>query len=406
MNSRWRHLARLSRFAPSRRQVLEAALVTGLAGAVSSIAPAAPRRESPQDLAPFLPRIREMRATLHQRVRPWALAVNEGGIARKEGKPDDHHTYTVDIGQLMWHFAMMSDSEPYTALRDFAARYLIVDIKEDPFTKGFVLWRQNPEQKPDASGTTEALRIARALWAGAHAFNRPQDAELALTVLDGYARHQTVDKGVWMICNYFNFGTRGFATNSFIIDYDADFLREVAEAHREKDAERHRKLTELADKSYEVMRGAVAPCGLLYDLLQPELKTMYFDPDDKLRVWYFSPNDVVQTNNASTTAATVAKGAPEVAEGVLAFLLSRAAKIYIHYYGRSGERVQDRGIGAPEYAAIARLAALAGNKSATATFVERALSYWETIVSRPQDYGAWIASELLLGFHAILDLKA
>ena len=57
----------------SRRQVLEAVAVSGLAGFVSSLAPAAPRREHPADLAAFLPRVREMRATLQSHARKWVL---------------------------------------------------------------------------------------------------------------------------------------------------------------------------------------------------------------------------------------------------------------------------------------------------------------------------------------------
>jgi hypothetical protein len=49
---------------------------------------------------------------------------------------------------------------------------VIVDKPDDPFTKGFVLWKCVPGATPDASGTTEALRLARALWAGQRRFGR------------------------------------------------------------------------------------------------------------------------------------------------------------------------------------------------------------------------------------------
>jgi hypothetical protein len=56
-----------------------------------------------------------------------------------------------------------------------------------------------------------------------------EDQKLALTILDGYARHETTDQGIWLIRNYFAFAGRNFATNTFVIDYDADFVRQVAD---------------------------------------------------------------------------------------------------------------------------------------------------------------------------------
>jgi hypothetical protein len=388
----------------SRRRLLEAGLVTALGGVVSSLAPAAPLQENPPDLAALLPRVREMRAELQRRIRPWALGVAGGAMARKADRPEDRHTYAVDVAQVMWYFAAAGDLDPYLALREFAVNNLIIDnAKDDPFTRGFVLWRHNPGQKPDASGTTEALRMARALWTGAQKFGRPADAELALVLLDGYCRHEGTDQGIWLIRNYFNFASRGFATNSFIIDYDADLLSEVADAIRARgDAQRAARLAGVAERSYALMRKAVAPSGLLYDLLQPELKTMYFDRD----VSFCSPNDVIQVNNACATAATVARGDPGIGRGVLAFLLPRAATIYIQYYGRTGEVARDLRISAPEYAAIARLAALLDHRAATVFAVERGIPYWERVVSSPPVGDVWMSSEVLLGLQAVLEMKA
>lgn len=468
-------LAELARrHAPSRREVLKAAAVAGLCGAVSTFAPASARRRPEADLGPFLPRLREMRKTLWANARPWALGVADGKLARKAddpAKPDDRHTYTVDVGQMMWYAAMAADEPAYVALRDFAAANLIVDDPTNPFVRGFVLWRHNPGKPPDASGTTEALRLVRALWAGAKTLNRPEDAELALTILDGYRRHQSLDQGIWFICNYFNFGNRSFATNSFIIDYDADLVREVADEVRgnkkiEKADERAKQYDELAANSYRVMRRAVTPCGLMYDLLQPELKTMYYEKD----VSCFSPNDIVQLNNACTTAATVARGDPGIGHGVLAFLMTRADErrpaggpdgavptttaatgpatgpssgpvtapavdrqhgpawpaadeparpdryefrpgdevppLYVHYYGQTGRRATNRWAAAPEFAAISRLAALLGHRQATALFVDLGVPYWERTVTRPVPEDVWTVTELLLTFEAVLDMKA
>ena len=89
----------------NRRQLLEAVTVTGLAGFVSSIAPAAPRRAHPADLAPFLPRAREMRATLQAHARRWLL---EGGGAHALRRRDGY-IFAIDVAQLLWYFALAHD---------------------------------------------------------------------------------------------------------------------------------------------------------------------------------------------------------------------------------------------------------------------------------------------------------
>jgi hypothetical protein len=374
---------------PNRRQALQSMSAALAAGFLSSIAPALPRVESSQDFAALRPQIKSLRDELAHYWRTWAI---EGRLARRADKPGAQYVYAVDVAQLMWYFAQAGDLQPYLALRRFAAKNLVVDNRDEPFTQGFVLWRCRAGEKPDASGTTEALRLAKALWSGSAAFNRPADAELALVILEAYARHYTVDQGIWFIRNYYNFGSRSFATNSFIIDYDADFLRDVAEACKTRDPIRYEQLASLARESYGVLRRSVAPCGLLYDLLQPELKTMYFGMD----VSAFSPNDVIQTTNTCATAATVVKGEPAIAQGVLRFFTSRLGRAYLHYYGRSGEPATQIPADASEYAALARLAALLDAPLAAARFIEQAMPFWQRIVARPDPADAWTASELLL----------
>jgi hypothetical protein len=139
---------------------------------------------------------------------------------------------------------------------------------------------------------------------------------------------------------------------------------------------------------------------LLYDLLQPELKTMYHG----LNVAYFSPNDIIQTNNACATAATVARGLPEVAQSVLSFVRREAdRKVYAHYYGRDGKKVHELGVGATEYGVMARLAALLGNKEAVVKFTELGLTYWERVASKPDAKDAWTTSEMLIALQAVIE---
>jgi len=393
-------MRRLTDRAPSRRDCFEAGVLIAAAGLVSSLSPQTHPQTHPADLSPYVARLKNFRDRLHEKARGWILNGVET-ITRSAESADQRFIYTVDAAQLMEHFAAAADLEPYLKLRQFAVDHVIIDTKDDPFTRGFVLWRRNLQSAPDASGTTEALRVARALWTGGKAFNRPDDKELALTILDGYARHYTIDQDIWIIRNYFSFGSRAFASNTFVIDYDADFVRQVADDLKGTDPTRHQAMAALADNSYGLMRRTPTPCGLLYDLVQPELKTMYWGID----VAAFSPNDIVQTNNACTTAATIARGEPAIAKKVLAFVTSKQSaegKIYQHYYGRTGERVSNSGMGASENMAIAKLAALLNDKPAMAQFVQFGLPYWENFVSHAQPKNAWAASEILLGLKELL----
>ena len=406
----------------------------GLSFTLGSLNPVSGGRGPAPKIEPYLPKLKEMRDALQIPARARATGVSDGRLARPADKKDDEFTYAVDVGQLLCYFAMVGDKEPYLALRDYAAKELVVDVKEDPFTKGFVLWRTQPGAKPDASGTTEALRIAKGLWIGSKAFGRPEDRTLASTIIDGYGRHQNVDQGLWLIRNYFHFYSRAFASNSFIIDYDPDFLRDVAESYKDDKSDggqHYRDLTALADHSYEVLRASVAPSGLIYDLLQPELKTMYYGLD----VAYFSPNDIIQLNNTCATAATVARGDPGVADDVITFIADRLGMpkskpttqtgrltattrpappeeeighILAHYYGRTGMAVNKQGIGATEYCGIIRLAALRRDETAMYVIgrcIEQAMAYWEYDVVHADKLDAWTASEMLLGLQAILDME-
>ncbi len=302
----------------------------------------------------------------------------------------------------MWYFATAKDRGPYEALRAFALKNLIVLDKSDPFTLGFCQWRCQDGLKLDASGTTEMLRISKALWTGAKHFDKPDDAELALVILEGYGRHGGVDQGIWMIRNWYSFMAKSFATNSFIIDYDPDYVRQVATETRTSDPRRSKVFSELADNCFGVFRRAVSQKGLLYDLLQPELKTMYYGMD----VSAFSPNDIIQSNNACTTASTIAINEKATAMRTLQFFVERSEKPVCHYYARTGEAVTDHGFGGAEFIAVARLAALLGDRAATATFVEMGLPVWEWVADHLDPHDPWTASELLIGLHAILELGA
>jgi hypothetical protein len=380
----------------TRRRLLQASAAAGAAmslGMSASFAPEPGRRADapPPKIADYVDKVAALREQVRRLVRGW---VDGGRLVRPDG-----FVYAVDVAQLMACFVDAGDAEGYDRLRGQALSHLVVDDKSDPFTRGFVLWRYRPDEtspKPDASGTTEALRTAKALWLGAERFDRPADRGLARVILAGYARHAGVEHGVWLVRNYFGFGTRSFATNSFLVDYDADFVADVA--HQTGDA----VLAELAEKSYALVRGASTPAGLLYDLVQPELKTMYPLLES---VVTFSPNDVVQLSNAATVANTVARGAPEVAAAVLKFAIDRIdGPLRMYHYGRTGEAVNDAAPGINEWGALTRLAAALGDTAATGLLLDRAVAAWDYYYNRlkPDAPDAYVASEALGAMSAVL----
>ncbi|MFZ5478604.1 MAG: hypothetical protein ACOZNI_17670 [Myxococcota bacterium] len=302
-------------------------------------------------------------------VRARVLA---GDLARESG-----WVQTVEVGQLLTWAARAGEREVYDALKAAVLANALRDDADDPYTRGMVLWRWKPGEPPDASGTTEALRVAEGLWEGG-------DRDLARLVLDGYLRHVRVDQGTWMVANYFNLGTRAFATNTYLVDYDCDFLDAVATATGDP------ALATAARQSRALVRRARTPAGLIYDLVQPEVATLL-----PAEMMYFSPNDVVQLPNALTVAAECARTEPELARGVLAFAEAHADNVY--WYGRTGERAMEARPGAETWAAMVRLADALGD--------DRAVATWRTPLLRaaaafPPDGPLYAASEMLLAFDA------
>ena len=167
----------------TRRRLLQASAVAGAAMSVGMSAsfappPAAPPVRPPR-LEDYLGVIRPLRDYVRSVARGW---VDAGRLVRADG-----FVYAVDVAQLMACFADAGDAGGYARLRDDALKHLVVDDRSDPYARGFVLWRYRPgapAARRDASGTTEGLRIARALWLGANQFGRPADRDLASVVLD------------------------------------------------------------------------------------------------------------------------------------------------------------------------------------------------------------------------------
>lgn len=320
---------------------------------------------------------------LHRLVKERVL---RGDLSRADG-----WVYAVDVALLMIFSAKEGDRELYDTLRKFAVAHLVLDDESDPYIRGFVLWRYREGSEPDASGTTEALRLAEGLWRGGAAFQRPEDRELAHVVLSGYARHQAEEQGVWLVRNYFNLGTRSFATNSFLVDYAPDLVAEVAEAVGDEE------LAEVAEKSYALIERAQSPSGLLYSMIQPEVATLL--DDDRMVI--FSPNDAIQVSNSTTVAAWAVAGRPDVAERIVDFCFERMPSLKGTYYGRTGDVARDKRPGIEAWASLVRLAVALGRKDALDAFypflVSNAGREWRI----PDDAWLYVSAELLLGLQAV-----
>lgn len=300
----------------------------------------------------------------------------------------DGYGYAVDLGQLLIYAARGGERSLYLRLREVLKRDYLIEQPCDVTTRGMVAWRWRPAAPLEASGTTEALRLAQGLWYGGRVFGETEDLRLALRILRGYLRHQCSQDGLWFVRNYFNLGTRTFATNSFLIDHDADLLQEVGTALAD------RELLDAAQRTYGLVRQAVTPVGLLYEVVQPELATLL---DPHLRV--FSPNDQVRLADAATVAERSLHGAPEVGRRLLQFVRSRPDALRSYYLGQSGA-----GAGGPAelvaYAALLRLAVYLADAPAVAAFRAELLAR----LPRSQLFGKerhfYLASEVLLALQA------
>jgi hypothetical protein len=259
----------------------------------------------------------------------------------------------------------------------------------------FRAWRRGDEE-PDASGTTEALRAAAALWEGARAFGRDEDGALAISLLEGYADHAWRSHGVWMIRNYFNFGTEAFATNSYLIDYDPDLMRRVARA---TDRPRLRKV---ARRSARVVKRAQTEAGLLHQVIQPEIRTLR--PGGAA---IFSPNNRVQLSNTAAVAERSVEACPEVARAVARFVAERPDPLAVFYNARTGAPGEKRA-GTGTYTALLRMVVrlraaghhAAASRALRARLLRRVREAARAFARAPQAPRMYTAGELLLALEA------
>jgi hypothetical protein len=266
------------------------------------------------------------------------------GVARADG-----YTWAYDSAQLLRFAAVDKDLTRYLELRDAIVKRFVMNPPDDAEARDDVAWRVRDGAAPDASGTTEALALADALLVGANAFDRPDDRALAKQLADAYMRHQTTERGVWYIRNYYNFATHAYVTNSYIVDYLPDVLAAVGE-------------TDGAARSYALLDRAMGPAGLFYELIQPEIDTAF--PGAGLS--YFSANAISSITNACAVALYAVAGRPALARRVLAFGVQRRASLRRFYDVRSGAPLSSENAGTPAFACLTRLAVRLGDDHARA----------------------------------------
>lgn len=250
---------------------------------------------------------------------------------------DHHRVYAVDLAQLAIYAALAEDRAMYDPLRALMLEHLVIDTPvDDPYAHGMVAWGYTADpddatrrvEPLDASGTTEALRVAEALILGVDAFGH-DDEPVVRDILHAYARHQTIEGDTWYVRNYFNLGTRGFATNCFLIDLDPDLVARLAERFDDDG------LRELADRKAALIErcrvAAPAGHGLLHQMIRPEIATAMGD-----RYVVYSANGHEQTNLTLTVAERCVTTNPDAARAALDFALDRLPRLYLHYDTATG----------------------------------------------------------------------
>ena len=297
---------------------------------------------------------------------------------------------------MLLYAAQRQDQTLYLQLRPLAQR-LIVDDPADPFTRGFVLWRRKAGVPLEVSGATEALWMARALWAGADAFNRADDRALALTVMEGYARHAFEIEGAWFVRKYFAFEGRAFASLSSIANYHPDFMADVEERYPRPE------WRGFAERSYAMLERALAPAGVLYPLVQPEVGATY--PD--LAVMLYAPNGYAPLADSCFAAAGALRSNPKLPDRVLDFAgdgdhAARFGRLYAYFRIDDGEPIGKSELSSEGYACLGALAAAREDRGAFKGFLPFLLLAMRDLTSVPSIQMApfYDGSQLLLTAYA------
>jgi hypothetical protein len=333
--------------------------------------------------------VRSAARLLDSEVRRW---VRDHGVTRKDGAS----VHALYLAPLMLHAAQVGDRELYLKLHA-GLQPLILTEQSGTYSAGFVLWRRLPNLAPEISGATEALWTARALAAGARAFDRPADRAQALRVLDGYARHAFELQGVWLVRKYYSFAGSNFASLATPGSYHADFL-DALEKDGAKGAWRG-----MAERSVAAIERTVAASGLLNPVIQPEIGAGF----PEMGVETYAPNNLASLEDACLGAEGVARSAPQVGTRVLDFIREGAhqrygGKLWAYYDSQAGEPVGGKGLSGTGYACLVRLAVALDRRDALAQLLGPFGGEMQRLGEVPQLSEAFLysAGPMLLAAHA------
>jgi len=286
------------------------------------------------------PAMREAAAKLETAVR----AALKSGAERS-----DHYVYADDVAPLLLYAAQRKDQPLYESLLP-AVQKLVLDSKDDPYARGFVLARAKAGGRPERSDAGAMALMARALWTGADAFKRDDDRASALMILDGYARHAYETQGAWLVRHAFDFSSRTFSSSSFITDYQGDFL---AQAEREAGRSEWRGY---GARSQALVAQAAGAAHLLRPLVQPEIAATWPGAGTGTAI---APNNLTPLEDSCLAAQAVGSSNADLARGVLAFATAQAGHggLKAFYNVDTGD---NGGEGSLPVSGIACLEALAG----------------------------------------------
>lgn len=312
-----------------------------------------PPPASPKPLVQVSDDVARAARQLDGEMRRW---LRDHGVARKDGAS----VHAMDLAPLLLYAARRGDREIYLKLLS-GAEPLILTAQSGTYTAGFVLWRRVQGLAPEISGAAEAIWMARALAAGAVAFNRPADRAQALAVLEGYARHAFELQGVWLVRKYYSFPGSNFASLATPGSYHADFL-DALEREGASGAWRG-----MAERSVAAIERMVAPSGLLYPLTQPEVGAGF----PEMGVEVYAPNNLTPLEDACLGAEGVARSAPRVGHRLLDFIRAGAhrrygGKLWAYYDAQSGDPIGNKGLSGTGYACLVRLAVALQRRDALA----------------------------------------
>jgi hypothetical protein len=292
------------------------------------------------------------------------------GAVRRDG-----FLYAMDIAPLLLYAAERGDLALYRLVLPFT-QPLVMRAASGPYTEGFVLWRHKDGVRPEVSGATEAGWMARALWTGARAFDRPDDRALATKILEGYAKHAFEQNNVWFVRKYFAFEGGQFANLSVLGNYTPDFLDDVERENRVP------AIRGLAERAYALLERARLGTGLLNPLIVPEIGATY--PGQGVEV--FAPNGLTSLAESCDAAEAAVRGRPKLAQGVLDFVGKRGrrhatGRLYAYFDAGDGGPRGAQTLSTTGYACLGQLAAMLGDNGAWDRLEPQLLLDMETLPS-------------------------